>query len=176
MSINLSQTSEPKMNCIPRSFDIDAIENLYTTTFITKSGIENVFNHFVPRDSDIYVTTYPKSGTTWTMSILEHLVKKVSEKGISLGFSTEHFCPWLDTAASTENWRLIFSKFEKATSPRFFKSHASVGLIKQPARIIQCLRHPLDTFVSAWHHVRGKEEVFDYNGCLLYTSDAADDL
>ena len=42
MSINLSQTSEPKMNCIPRSFDIDAIENLYTTTFITKSGIENV--------------------------------------------------------------------------------------------------------------------------------------
>ena len=164
MSINLSQTSEPKMNCIPRSFDIDAIENLYTTTFITKSGIENVFNHFVPRDSDIYVTTYPKSGTTWTMSILEHLVKKVSEKGISLGFSTEHFCPWLDRAASTENWRLIFSKFEKATSPRFFKSHASVGLIKQPARIIQCLRHPLDTFVSAWHHVRGKEEVFDYNG------------
>ncbi|MGD1703093.1 sulfotransferase domain-containing protein [Dapis sp. BLCC M229] len=163
ISANLSQASDPKMNCIPRSFDVNAIENFYTCTIITKSGMENVFNHFLPRDGDIYVATYPKSGTTWTISILGHLVKKVCEKGISLGFCAEIFCPWLDMAASTENWRSIFSKFEGATSPRFFKSHASVGLIKQPARIIQSLRHPLDTFVSAWHHVRGKG-VFEYNG------------
>ncbi|MEB3339899.1 sulfotransferase domain-containing protein [Okeania sp.] len=160
---NSFQIPLPKMNCIPRSFDVNAIENFYTCTIITKSGMENVFNHFLPRDSDIYVTTYPKSGTTWTISILEHLVEKISEKGISLGFCTESFSPWLDMAASTENWKSTFLKFEKAPSPRFFKSHASLGLIKQPARIIQCIRHPLDTFVSAWHHVRGKE-VFEYNG------------
>ncbi|NEQ72736.1 MAG: sulfotransferase domain-containing protein [Okeania sp. SIO2C9] len=163
MSANLSQTSDPKMNCIPRSFDVGATEDFCISTTITKNGMENVFNHFVPRDSDIYVATYPKSGTTWTISIMAHLVKKVPEKGISFGLSTEEFSPWLDLAASQENWHSIFSKFEKGTSPRFFKSHASVGLIKQPARIIQSLRHPLDTFVSAWHHVRGKE-VFEYNG------------
>ena len=56
MSINLSQTSEPKMNCIPRSFDIDAIENLYTNPAITKGVMERVFNHFLPRNSDIYIT------------------------------------------------------------------------------------------------------------------------
>ncbi len=163
ISANLSQTSEPRMNCIPRSFDVGARENFYTSTIITKSGMENLFNHFVPRDSDIYVATYPKSGTTWTISIMEYLVKKVPEKGISFGFSSEEFSPWLELAASQENWRSRFLKFEKVTSPRFFKSHATLGLIKHPARIIQCLRHPLDTFVSAWHHVRGKE-VFYYNG------------
>ncbi|MCJ8283037.1 MAG: sulfotransferase domain-containing protein, partial [Rivularia sp. ALOHA_DT_140] len=69
---------------------------------------------------------------------------------------------WLDKAASGENWRSIFSELEKLKSPRFFKSHASVGLIKKPVRIIQCMRHPLDIFVSAWHHVRGK--TYFYNG------------
>jgi len=163
ISANLSQTSDPKMNCMSRSFDVGATEDFYTSTIITKNGMENVFNHFLPKDGDIYVATYPKSGTTWTISIMEHLVKKVPEKGISFGFSSEEFCPWLELAASLENWRLRFSKFEKDASPRFFKSHNSLGLIKKPARIIQCLRNPLDTFVSAWHHVRGKE-VFEYNG------------
>ncbi|MEO1428691.1 MAG: sulfotransferase domain-containing protein [Cyanobacteria bacterium J06633_8] len=154
----------PQMNCIPRSFDLDAPENFYTPTFITKSGMQNVFNHFVNRDSDIYVTTYPKSGTTWTISIIEHLINKVPQKGISTGASTVEACLWLDRAASGENWRSIFSYLENMKSKRFFKSHACVGLMKQPARIIQCIRHPLDTFVSAWHHIRGKKYLFYYNG------------
>ncbi|WP_414624353.1 sulfotransferase domain-containing protein [Calothrix sp. CCY 0018] len=154
----------PQMNCIPRSFDSDAPENFYTAPFIKKSGMQNVFNHFLNRDSDIYVATYPKSGTTWTISIIEHLINKVPQKGISTGASLVEACLWLDRAASGENWRLMFSELEKMKSPRFFKSHASVGLIKQPARIIQCIRHPLDTFVSAWHHIRGKLDLFYYNG------------
>lgn len=154
----------PRMNCIPRSFDANAPENFYTPPFITKSGMENVYNHFVNRDSDIYVTTYPKSGTTWTISIIEHLTNKVPEQGISTGASNIELCLWLDRIASRENWRLKFSELEKMKSPRFFKSHASVGLIKKPVRIIQCVRHPLDTFVSAWHHIRGKKHLFYYNG------------
>ncbi|AFY56471.1 sulfotransferase family protein [Rivularia sp. PCC 7116] len=154
----------PRINCVPRSFDSNAPVNFYTPPFITKSGMQNVFNHFVNRDSDIYVATYPKSGTTWTISIIEHLINKVPPKGISTGASTAEACLWLDRAASVENWRSTFSQLEKMKSPRFFKSHASVGLIKQPARIIQCIRHPLDTFVSAWHHTRGKKHLFYYNG------------
>jgi len=154
----------PRMNCIPRSFDSNAPENFYTAPFITKSGIQNVLNHFLNRDSDIYIATYPKSGTTWTISIIEHLMNKAPEQGISTGASNIELCLWLDAAASGENWRSTFSELEKMKSPRFFKSHASVGLIKQSARIIQCIRHPLDTFVSAWHHTRGKTHLFYYNG------------
>ncbi|GEM_PF-2496266 len=154
----------PQMNCMRRSFDLNAPENFFTPCFITKNGMENVYNHFLNRDSDIYVTTYPKSGTTWTISIIEHLMNKVPQKGLSFGASTVELCLWLDRAASRENWRLIFSELEKVSSTRFFKSHASVGLIKHPARIIQCIRHPLDTFVSAWHHIRGKKQLFYYNG------------
>ncbi|MEL6462817.1 MAG: sulfotransferase domain-containing protein [Cyanobacteria bacterium J06621_15] len=154
----------PQMNCIPRSFDLNAPENFYTPIFITKNGMQNVLNHFVSRDSDIYVATYPKSGTTWTISITEHLMDKVPEQGISTGASNVELCLWLDRTASGENWRTRFSELDKMKSPRFFKSHASVGLIKKPARIIQCIRHPLDTFVSAWHHIRGKKHLFYYNG------------
>ncbi len=154
----------PRMNCIPRSFDANAPVNFYTAPFVTQNGMQNLFNHFSNRDSDIYIATYPKSGTTWTISIIEHLISKVPQKGISTGSSLVEACLWLDRAASGENWRSIFSDLEKMKSTRFFKSHASVGLIKQPARIIQCIRHPLDTFVSAWHHIRGKQHLFYYNG------------
>ncbi|MDY6903029.1 MAG: sulfotransferase domain-containing protein [Cyanobacteriota bacterium] len=154
----------PRMNCIPRSFDADAPVNFFTAPFVTKNGMDNILNHFSNRDSDIYIATYPKSGTTWTISIIEYLINKVPQKGISTGASTLEACLWLDTIASGENWSSIFSELDKLKSPRFFKSHASVGLIKQPARIIQCIRHPLDTFVSAWHHIRGKKHLFYYNG------------
>ena len=154
----------PRMNCIPRSFDSNAPVNFYTAPFVTKNGMENVLHHFSNRDSDIYIATYPKSGTTWTISIIEHLINKVPQQGISTGSSLVEACLWLDRAASGENWRSIFSDLEGVKSTRFFKSHGSVGLIKQPARIIQCIRHPLDTFVSAWHHIRGKQHFFYYNG------------
>ena len=73
----------PRMNCIPRSFDSNAPVNFYTAPFVTKNGMENVLHHFSNRDSDIYIATYPKSGTTLTISIFEHLMNKVPEKGIS---------------------------------------------------------------------------------------------
>ncbi|MGB6298975.1 MAG: sulfotransferase domain-containing protein [Rivularia sp. (in: cyanobacteria)] len=155
---------QPRMTCMPRSFDVNAPENFITTPSITKNALDNVYNHFLNRDSDIYITTYPKSGTTWTISIIEHLINKVPQKGISIGYSTQECCVWLDRVASREEWRLIFSELEEMKSTRFFKSHACVGLIKHPARIIQCIRHPLDTFVSEWHHIRGKQKVYDYNG------------
>lgn len=101
------------MNCIFCLFDIDVIENFYIIIFIMKSGIENVFNYFVFRDSDIYVIIYLKFGIIWIILIFEYLVKKVSEKGILLGFSIEYFCFWLDMVVSIENWCLIFLKFEK---------------------------------------------------------------
>ncbi|MGD1911417.1 MAG: sulfotransferase domain-containing protein [Rivularia sp. (in: cyanobacteria)] len=154
----------PEMNCMRRSFDLNAPENFFTTPSTTKNGIENVYNHFLHRDSDIYITTYPKSGTTWTISIIEHLMNKVPEKGISIGMSTQEFCVWLDRVASRKEWRFIFSELDKVSDRRFFKSHASVGLIKHPVRIIQCIRHPLDTFVSEWHHTRGKIQIYYYNG------------
>ena len=125
----------PRMTCIPRSFDSSAPENFYTTPSVTKNAIDNVYNHFLNRDSDIYITTYPKSGTTWIISIIENLVKKVPQKGISIGMSTQEFCVWLDRVASRKEWHVIFSELEEMKSTRFFKSHACVGLIKHPARI-----------------------------------------
>merc|ERR1712131_142685 len=51
--------------------------------------------------------------------------------------------------------------------PRVFKSHSTIGLVyhlpNNKPKIIHCVRSPLDTFVSGWHHMRQKP-VFNYSG------------
>jgi len=58
---------------------------------------------------------------------------------------------------------------ERANSKekRMWKSHSSFGLLPKPAegrlKVVVTTRHPLDVFVSAWHHAR-RDADFGFDG------------
>ena len=50
--------------------------------FQNKSAFERVIQEFENRETDVFVSIYPKCGTTWTIAIVDNLQKNVPEKGL----------------------------------------------------------------------------------------------
>ncbi|MCB0178687.1 MAG: sulfotransferase domain-containing protein [Anaerolineae bacterium] len=48
--------------------------------FITQSIMDSLADEFVVHDDDVFVVTYPRSGTTWTEQVV-HLILNQSEQG-----------------------------------------------------------------------------------------------
>ena len=74
----------------------------FLATFVRNIFAEPPFT-FKNRESDVYVATYPKCGTTWTIAIVNNLQGTVPEYGLSLGI-TCHSCPWVTEHAFLDTW------------------------------------------------------------------------
>merc|ERR1712048_1081534 len=110
-------------------------DNNFITNY-DENALRRIRSDFKPKASDVHVVTYPKCGTTWTCTIVDHLLKQTTP-GIATGFSLNS-CPWLDMLAQLENieelsWKKALDYFETMKSPRVFKSHSTVDLVVHPA-------------------------------------------
>lgn len=99
---------------------------------------------FGERESDIYVASYLKSGTTWMQMILYQLTT-------SGDVNFEHIydvSPWLHNLAVTEG------KIPELPSPRIIKTHDPYDKIEkeQKGRYIFLLRDGRDIAFSLFHH------------------------
>jgi hypothetical protein len=68
---------------------------------------------FVPRPDDIFIVTYPRSGTTWLQMILYQLT---TDGSMDFPHIAE-YCPWFEQSIRSG------CGFEGRPSPRLFKSH-----------------------------------------------------
>jgi hypothetical protein len=109
---------------------------------------------YVPRRDDIFIVTYPRSGTTWMQMILYQLT---SDGRMDIPHIAE-YCPWFERSLRSGRG------FQTRPSPRIFKSHLAYRQIpKGPCKYIYVARDGKDVAVSYYHlyrHYNGYQGTF----------------
>lgn len=110
---------------------------------------------FTPRPDDVFIVTYPRSGTTWLQMILYQLT---TDGEVSFPHIAE-FCPWFERSVRSARG------FELRPSPRLFKSHLPYRKIPMGAgKYIYVARNGKDVALSYYHlecRYDGYEGTFD---------------
>jgi hypothetical protein len=98
---------------------------------------------FVTRPDDIFIVTYPKSGTSWVQMILYQIL---TDGNMDFQHISEH-SPFFEADIA---YRKDFKKF---ASPRIFKTHLRYHQMpKSPCKKIYISRNGRDVAVSYFHH------------------------
>jgi hypothetical protein len=105
------------------------------------------WSHFKPRANDLYIATYPKSGTT-LMQMMLHQLK--SDGGMDFPHINS-VCPWIELDLFKGN----AAGLEALSSPRCFKTHLLHRQLPGTGRYIYVVRDVRDVVVSAFHNARG---------------------
>ncbi|MBV1878081.1 MAG: sulfotransferase domain-containing protein [Pseudomonadales bacterium] len=99
------------------------------------------------RFSDIVISPFPKSGTTW----LQQMVHTLRTGGDMDFDDISRVIPWIETSAALD----IDLGDEQRAKPRAFKSHLSYELIPKGGRYIHAIRDPKDVLISNFKFVEG---------------------
>uniref|UniRef100_A0A3P8UFQ2 Sulfotransferase n=1 Tax=Cynoglossus semilaevis TaxID=244447 RepID=A0A3P8UFQ2_CYNSE len=100
------------------------------------------------RPTDVFVVTYPKSGTVWMQQILVQIMDAAHpEQAEDLTNRTR--VPWLEE-------QLIDQPFRDRPDPRIFGSHLPPDMLpcdvqKKRVKVVYVWRNPKDVLVSAYH-------------------------
>lgn len=106
-------------------------------------GLHEVYR---PRPDDIFIATFPKSGTT----LMQMMLYQLTTDG-SMDFP--HILavsPWfeMEILRGRSGWEL----FESLPSPRFFKTHLPAKNLPKNGKFIYIARDVRDVAVSSYHH------------------------
>jgi peroxiredoxin len=108
----------------------------------TAAPVRSPIEAFVPWPDDIFIVTYPRSGTTWMQMILYQLTT-----GGTMDFPhITTVCPWFERSLKDG------TAYDALSAPRVFKSHLSYRKIpKGPCRYLYVARDGKDVAVSYYH-------------------------
>ncbi len=122
-------------------------------TPVDTQRFEWVHQHWTPRADDVFIASFPKSGTTWTQQI----VRLVYSRGLIHDSDPplHAIIPWLDDSKDLPDLSVV----DSMTSPRVFKSHNPYHLLPRKLtesnRLIYVTRGAKDTAVSMYFHTFG---------------------
>lgn len=88
--------------------------------FATPELREQLKSGFKPRPSDIFIITYPKSGTTWLQNIMREICFEKDEDEKWGGLALTDRFPYIDFLGKTS-----VEELETMPDPRVFKCHNS---------------------------------------------------
>ncbi|XP_043924073.1 sulfotransferase 2B1-like [Protopterus annectens] len=123
-------------------------EGLLLPTIVHTPETLRYAQEFKVRDDDIFISTYPKSGTTWMQEIIP-LILNEGDKTPVLTVPNWDRAPWLE-----ENRAHLF--LDERPSPRAIVTHLPYRLMppaffKSKAKVINVARNPRDVIVSSYH-------------------------
>lgn len=106
------------------------------------------------RKSDFLLSSYPRSGSTWTRHFLCNLISLSEWEGRDVGQTLNHVMPALGTSNLLRSW-------PHTTIPRVIKTHAPYSLFFGRASALGLIRDPRDVMVSRYHLLRDRVGAFD---------------
>lgn len=99
------------------------------------------------RPDDIFISSYPRSGTTWMQYILHLLLRP--EQGFD---HISQVAPWFERSLAVG--ALTAADLEALPSPRVYKSHLPYRWLPRGARYVYVVRDGRDVAVSYYHFYR----------------------
>ena len=135
-------------------------------TPVDTKRFEFVHQDWAPRTDDVFIASFPKSGTTWTQQV----VRLIYSRGLILDSdpSLHAIIPWLDDSEDLPDLSVV----DSMTSPRVFKSHNPYHLLPRKLtesnRLIYVTRGAKDTAVSMYFHTFGFK-MYEYDEAVSYT-------
>eukprot|EP00057_Strongylocentrotus_purpuratus_P006570 XP_011661044.1 PREDICTED: LOW QUALITY PROTEIN: sulfotransferase 1C2-like [Strongylocentrotus purpuratus] len=134
-------------------------EGVIIPVFMPLSALKRV-RKFECRPNDLFIVTFPKSGTTWVEQ-LSLLIQHGGDMSRLEGTNIMEAVPFLESVEDGRNpltSPLVIDKAEKMASPRILKSHCHSPFLPQDistddpkAKVIYVARNPKDTAVSYYH-------------------------
>ncbi|CAJ1978310.1 unnamed protein product, partial [Sphenostylis stenocarpa] len=159
----MALTSEKQINeenefilSLPRTIGLAAASHLhlfqefwYPSTVI--QGVYNFQKYFHAKDNDVFVASFPKSGTTWlkalTFAILNHQRFPSFENHPLLTSNPHELVPPLEFILSRDLDDQILN-LSNMSEPRLLGIHTPFPSLPKVRQRIKL--NPFDTFVSAW--------------------------
>ncbi len=106
----------------------------------------------IQRD-DVFIVSYPKSGTTWLAFLVANVIKGDADLVVNLRSSVDYVSDvnrlYVKRRGMLQNTRVDYGKMPR---PRFFKAHAHYDA--ELPKVVYVLRDPRDVMVSYWHYDR----------------------
>eukprot|EP00730_Choanoeca_flexa_P005977 TRINITY_DN12061_c0_g2_i2.p1 TRINITY_DN12061_c0_g2~~TRINITY_DN12061_c0_g2_i2.p1 ORF type:complete len:305 (+),score=78.13 TRINITY_DN12061_c0_g2_i2:36-917(+) len=128
--------------------------------FITQDAVDKLQSEFEPRESDVFLLTHPKCGTT----MIQQMIHLLRNNGDQPDEPMMKGVPWIEKEVTGG---LTLEQLEAMPSPRYFKTHASSHLFPAKdwakAKLLFITRNPKDTAVSLYHHMKNKT-AFTFDG------------
>ncbi|KAL1414130.1 hypothetical protein MTO96_000949 [Rhipicephalus appendiculatus] len=121
------------------------IEGLHLSQYFSDEAVLSTLN-YKPRPGDLFLVSYPKSGSTWTMQIIYNILMEAEESTNPLDRVIRIPMMELQGAEAAVN----------APIPRAFRSHMSFDKVpySAEAKYVYIARNPYDTCVSFYYHTR----------------------
>ncbi|OWR53535.1 retinol dehydratase [Danaus plexippus plexippus] len=146
----------PKAYVLPREYNRNEAANIY---------------NFPVRSDDVFVVTFPKSGTTWTQELVwlllndldyEKAKKKLNDRfpflEASLFSFEDTFSGHVKDGEVQDFGPPTVDDIKALPSPRFIKTHLPLSLLPpnllEETKVVYVTRDPRDVAVSFYHHYK----------------------
>jgi len=139
----------------------DGIERYGPHRFVTRVGkrdlVKQIYNMKVS-ENDVWVVTYPRSGTTWTQEMVWNIVNNLDfEKSKTLDIDDKFFFLDHDFMGKDSN-DFIGKAISAYGKQRLIKTHLPIGLcppdMLKKCKVVYVARNPKDVVISYYHHHR----------------------
>ncbi|KAM6567970.1 hypothetical protein CsatA_027098 [Cannabis sativa] len=149
---------------------------LYQNCWFQSNMIPNIISfqkQFKAEDEDIIVASFPKSGTTWLISLLFSILNRNQhyDQHPLLSTNPHDLVPSLEYSIYSDP---KFYDLSTMSSPRLVSTHMPYTSLsdsikyRSKSRIVYISRNPLDVIVSYWHFVNNlSERNHDINKCTI---------
>lgn len=128
-----------------RATSVETLNAKFATLFSEESRQHGLALKLRP--SDVVITPFGKSGTTWTQQIV-HCLRTAGDMDFD---DISRVVPWIENSKALG----INLDVEQKANPRAFKSHLAWGEIPQGGRYIVVIRDPKDALYSLYRFIEG---------------------